>query len=736
MAIMGGGSVAMHTVIFISNEAPVGGAVTVTPGGTFDIDTSVFQGNWAAARGGGVATEQASISVSNCTFDDNSAGGLGAALHIDQPPSVQIADSTFEPFAPGAGSVFIGGQLAGCDEHPCGLGFGCSYSQYSLTCTRCSSTTASTDGKACRACNPGTGPSADSTACLPCAGNAASLFGVCESCAAGFASNDAHTQCMDMSDGGLSDATIITDIVDGSLGGHLVAVTVDVISADGTEPDVLGDLATAAITDELGISNVSIAVARTDFADSAGPSTQGRITFMLVDQSDETLNQMLYGLTEALQPDSNSSLPVLFDRVAPTFGFVCPRGMVRLEGQTTCNRCPWPEFTEDQVSCEVCPLNMVPTETGDSCKCRESYFITANEDETERFLTCHSMDYVKPEILIDDLNLQCKACIGDEFGCVSACKGQDVTVMPGWQSLASAEAGEQNIFSCIGGAKACPGGPIDSTECGPGYAGLLCSTCAPGFHERSNACLPCESVTPAGAAASGAAIVIVLLLAWKVKLWYNYFTIFAEISGMVTELELKAIFKQITATIQILSGLGPVLAVTFPDFFSIELGRFASFFKIDISVLLGLGCYTVNNSYAVSLLVNIATVALVAITIVSFYSLRLRQLVHGQDSPEEVREHALDLYSKFDRDGKGISEIEVKQIAMQIDPDVSDASIKKMFDAADTHNTGSIDFEEFIAAVNSPHTDEFSLDDLIYEKRQFDLKTDALGRLFMLVFVM
>lgn len=55
---------------------------------------------------------------------------------------------------------------------------------------------------------------------------------------------------------------------------------------------------------------------------------------------------------------------------------------------------------------------------------------------------------------------------------------------------------------------------------------------------------------------------------------------------------------------------------------------------------------------------------------------------------------------------------------------------------ADTHNTGSIDFEEFLAAVNSEHTDEFSFDDLILRKQQFDLKSDALGRLFLLVFVM
>ena len=86
----------------------------------------------------------------------------------------------------------------------------------------------------------------------------------------------------------------------------------------------------------------------------------------------------------------------------------------------------------------------------------------------------------------------------------------------------------------------------------------------------------------------------------------NLFTIFAEIAGMVKALELKAIAKQITATIQILSGLGPVLAVAFPKFFNGFLGRIASWFKIDLSILFGVGCYAVN-SYVLSLFINFAT---------------------------------------------------------------------------------------------------------------------------------
>lgn len=150
---------------------------------------------------------------------------------------------------------------------------------------------------------------------------------------------------------------------------------------------------------------------------------------------------------------------------------------------------------------------------------------------------------------------------------------------------------------------------------------------------------------------------------------------------MVQDLEVKAISKQLTATIQILASLGAVLAVTFPDMFSIPLGRLASFFKIDLSLLFGVGCYTVN-SYATSLLVNIAAVGVLFCAVGAYYNLRLRQLVHGEYTPDEIKEHALTMYNKFDKDGDGIDIEEVRQIAMRIDPNVSDASVKKLFDQA------------------------------------------------------
>ena len=225
--------------------------------------------------------------------------------------------------------------------------------------------------------------------------------------------------------------------------------------------------------------------------------------------------------------DPNSTLCArassLCARAVPSIVFVCPIGMVRGDGQTLCGKCPWPQYTSDSVTCLECPINMIPSATGDSCQCRDNYFSTTNEDSTERLLTCHSMDYTpaKDSEEEDGLNLQCKACTstGTDFECVSACQGLDTTVTPGWQSLPIGDGGEQSIFACMGGEKACPGGPAEETSCGRGYSGLLCSSCAVGFHTRSGDCVPCESMTAAGAAMGAVAMLIVILLAWKVKVW-------------------------------------------------------------------------------------------------------------------------------------------------------------------------------------------------------------------------
>ena len=70
--------------------------------------------------------QMATITVELSFFAANQANSRGAALHIDQPLSVKVLDVEFDQFADGALVVFIGGQLAGCDQHPCDAGHSCS----------------------------------------------------------------------------------------------------------------------------------------------------------------------------------------------------------------------------------------------------------------------------------------------------------------------------------------------------------------------------------------------------------------------------------------------------------------------------------------------------------------------------------------------------------------------------------------------------------------------------------
>lgn len=415
--------------------------------------------------------------------------------------------------------------------------------------------------------------------------------------------------------------------------------------------------------------------------------------------------------------------------------YTCPAGMVRFEGQTLCTKCPYPEFTQDQVTCEACPLNMEPDAIGSVCQCKENFYNVRHLDGSDRQLTCNARSYV-PNDDEDSIStdLQCKS--KDSLSCVSTCQGMDMVLEPGWTAKDIGN-GQSAYFLCVGGETSCPGGSVANLTCGIGYAGLLCANCAEGYHSAAgNRCKPCSEQTIAGAVAILLGLVIVFVLAWKVKVWYNYFTIFAQIAELMAELNLQAISKQLMASLQILSGLGPVLDIVFPPVMAELLQNIASFFKIDVAELFGLGCFTVT-SYPTSLLVNFGTVLLFVVFIYGVYWYQINALENSSD--EEKEQQAREVFRRFDRGGDGtLSEDEVKQIVRQIDSSISDEAATKLFAVADAAGSkdGQIDFDEFMAAARSDKTEEFSLDDLIIAKQRFDIRASALGRFFLLVFVM
>jgi hypothetical protein len=180
---------------FIKNRAAVGGAISVGPDSLAAVKRCHFERNVAVRQGGAIAVQMGTIAIMLSRFVANQARSLGAAVHVDQPISVKILDAVFDPFVGGALVVFIGGRLAGCDQHPCGAGHSCSYAKYSLHCTPCPRQQFSAKGLTCASCPAGQGPMLNQSGCVQCGGNAFSAFGVCTKCPLGMVSTADGVGC-------------------------------------------------------------------------------------------------------------------------------------------------------------------------------------------------------------------------------------------------------------------------------------------------------------------------------------------------------------------------------------------------------------------------------------------------------------------------------------------------------------------------------------------------------------
>jgi hypothetical protein len=108
---------------FIGNEAKLGAAVFVAESATGTLTYSIFRDNIATQIGGaGVAAQLGTVTVEHSMLIGSSAPGVGAALHLDRPPSIKILNTSFIPLLDGADTVFLAGRLGGCAEHPCDPG--------------------------------------------------------------------------------------------------------------------------------------------------------------------------------------------------------------------------------------------------------------------------------------------------------------------------------------------------------------------------------------------------------------------------------------------------------------------------------------------------------------------------------------------------------------------------------------------------------------------------------------
>jgi Ca2+-binding EF-hand superfamily protein len=164
--------------------------------------------------------------------------------------------------------------------------------------------------------------------------------------------------------------------------------------------------------------------------------------------------------------------------------------------------------------------------------------------------------------------------------------------------------------------------------------------------------------------------------------------------------------KLVVALGQIMGGLGDLLNVSMPIVFRNFMSSFMSVFKFDITLAIGLGCFSDGN-YLTSLFVNFGMVTIVALLVGAVYAYQMIQLNRNPpevDSPKG-KERMQKLFARFDKDGDGIDFAEVQKILEKIDPSVSEAEATALFRRADADGSGVIDYQEFSDAVNGTPLD-------------------------------
>jgi Ca2+-binding EF-hand superfamily protein len=321
------------------------------------------------------------------------------------------------------------------------------------------------------------------------------------------------------------------------------------------------------------------------------------------------------------------------------------------------------------------------------CTCAKGYF------NTSRGTRCHSGDYSATVPVAASLG--CETC--DNLECATECHGELLIIAAGW-TLETHTDDSISIFQCQY-TGACPGGTVlrnDST-CSEGYSGRLCGACDKNYTLASDGeCTPCGTGTWLGIALAIVGVVVLAAAATKVRLLFNYFTLLQGAAGLISDLQVKPIAKIIVALGQIVGGLDGVLNVSMPAIFRYFMASFMSVFKFDITLAIGLGCFS-DGDYLTSLFVNFAMVIVVALLVGAIYAFQMIQLIRNpprNDSPKG-KERLQKLFAWFDKDGDGIDFAEVQKFVEKIDPSVSKAEAMALFRRADADGSGIIDYQEF-----------------------------------------
>jgi Ca2+-binding EF-hand superfamily protein len=277
----------------------------------------------------------------------------------------------------------------------------------------------------------------------------------------------------------------------------------------------------------------------------------------------------------------------------------------------------------------------------------------------------------------------------------------------GW-TLETRVDGSISIFQCQH-IDACPGGLVsrNNSACGEGYIGRLCGTCNKNYTLASDGeCTTCGTGTWLGIALAIIGVVVLAVIATKVRLLFNYFTLLRGAAGLIRDLQVKPVAKIMVALGQIVGGLDGLLNVSMPAIFRNFMASFMSVFKFDITLAIGLGCFS-DGDYLTSLFINFAMVIIVALLVGAVYTFQMIQLIRNPphtDSPKG-KERMQKLFARFDIDGDGIDLAQAQKIVEKIDSSISEVDSTALFKRADVDGSGIIDYEEFSDAICSPPLD-------------------------------
>jgi hypothetical protein len=384
----------------------------------------------------------------------------------------------------------------------------------------------------------------------------------------------------------------------------------------------------------------------------------------------------------------------------------CPPGTEPSADNSECTRCPESSFSSGGVVCIRCGFGQVGNALRDTCHCDDGFFNTSA---------------LRPACFLGDAastmergsSTVCASC-SSMNQCISACQGKRLDIKEGWSTLSRTD-GSVSVMKCKG-QEACPSSRIvamsNESTCATGYVAPICGACAVNYVLKSDGtCEPCTGKTSTEAALLLTMLcVFLLLLATQIKKIYSRFTVLQQLYESTQILEIQAISRILVATMQILSNLPLVLNITLPETFAALLHTVVSWFKFDFSILLQFGCLSIGG-YVDALVVNLVVVLVITIGMGVLYMYKIKQAEQAEVDPAQQKERLRYVFSKVDKDGNGIDLAEVRELVRKVDAAITSDEVETLFKAADTDQSGEINFDEFYGAATKQNSTRVDSDD-------------------------